>query len=130
MYYVFTVLQLTWMSMLVCVHACSSVFLFSPSLPPSLCVYIIPLPIFLYPSLSLSLVSSDNLIPHWSDDVMPCPHVITLPFSIRARGQRTCRLASIRPYNVRRRCVTAVDTAERYYGLKGTCVRVFRCTRV
>ena len=37
--------------------------------------FLIPLPISL--SLSLSLVSSDNVIPHWSDDVMPCPQVIT-----------------------------------------------------
>ena len=79
MYYVFTVLQLTWMSMLVCVHACSSVFLFSPSLPLSLFVYII----FPYPSPYLSLYPSlsSDVIPHWSDDVMPCPHVITLPIS-------------------------------------------------
>ena len=73
--------------MLVCVHACSSVFLFSPFLPPSLCVYMIfPYPspsLSLYPSLSLSLslVSSDDVIPHWSDDVMPCPLLITLPIS-------------------------------------------------
>ena len=71
--------------MLVCVHACSSVFLFSPSLPPSfpLCVYYLSLSLFLSFSVSpsLSLVSSDNVIPHWSDDVMPCPQVITLPSS-------------------------------------------------
>ena len=86
-YYVFTVLQLTRMSTLVCVHACLSVFLFSPSLPPSfpLCVYYLSLSISLSfsvsLSLSLSLVSSDNVIPHWSDDVMPYPHVIALPIS-------------------------------------------------
>ena len=49
------------------------------SLPPSFwCVYYLSL----YPiSLSLSLVSSDNVIPHWRDDVMPYPQVITLPIS-------------------------------------------------
>ena len=54
-------------------------FVLSPSLPPSLCVIIFPYPspyLSLYPFLSLG--SSDNVIPHWSDDVMPCPHVITL----------------------------------------------------
>ena len=51
-------------------------FLFSPFLPPSLCVYIIfpnPSPyLSLYPSLSLSIVSSDNVIPHcWPTPYLP-----------------------------------------------------------
>ena len=28
-------------------------------------------------SLGQTSVISDNVIPHWSDDVMPCPQVIT-----------------------------------------------------
>ena len=65
-------LSFTWMSMLVCVPACSVLSL-HPSFP--LCVFPIPLPIFF--CIPLSLVSSDHVIPHRSDDVMPCPQVIT-----------------------------------------------------
>ena len=45
-----------------------------PSLLPSVCVYI-SFPIFF--CIPLSLVSSDHVVPHRSDDVMPCPQVIT-----------------------------------------------------
>ena len=33
-------------------------------------------------SLGQTSVSSDNVIPHWSDDVMPCPQVITRRFCL------------------------------------------------
>ena len=64
------------------VGVCTCMFVFSPpSIPPSLlpsvCIlsFPIPLPIFFCITLSLSPVSSDNVIPHLSDDVMPCPQV-------------------------------------------------------
>ena len=60
-----------------CMFVCVSVLSLPPSL--SLCVYYLSLSLSL--SFLLSLVSSDDVIPHWSDDVMPCPHVITLPIS-------------------------------------------------
>ena len=53
-----------------CMFACVSVLSLPPSLP--LGVYYLSLSLSLSFSVS-PLVRSDNVNPHWSDDVMPCP---------------------------------------------------------